>query len=382
MNQVLPLLLSQIFAQELLIQASFSNPHIVQKVTKIGIRPVRIKEKLAYQLSEKEREKVLHRNVGPEECKNLILEDLVYVYRQGILHTKEADIHLLTNRKGITTILNKPPTKQSADLSHNRTKNYLLEEGVAVPYLIALGVMNSQGKILPEKRDKFRQINRFLEMVSDTLAVFPEGSNLSVIDFCCGKAYLTFSLFYFLEARGFKVQMVGLDTKEEVIALCQNLAQSLNATNLTFTKGDIASYTSSQNVDIAVALHACDIATDLALDKAVRCKAKVILAAPCCQKELKKQIDSEPLEAILQHGILQERVAAIATDAARADLLEMQGYKTQVVEFIESEHTAKNLLIRAIFGNSKDSQGKAKLRYESLKKSLSVEPALERLFTI
>jgi SAM-dependent methyltransferase len=379
MHKDLPLFLSQIFDGKRLIQASFSSPHITQKITKVGIRPFLIKNELQYQLSEKEKEKVKHRNVDSAECQRTILEDLIYIYRQAILFTAEGDFHLQTDRKGETHIVTKPASKSLQELSHNRAKNHLLPEGAPVSYLTELGIMNTQGRVFPDKRDKFKQINRFLEMVADTLSTFQEAQVLHVVDFCCGKAYLTFALFHFLKEKGYQVQMTGLDLKEEVITECQKIAGKLGFDGLSFQVGDISSYNSKENLDMAVALHACDIATDIALEKAIHLKAKVILSAPCCQKELKSQIASDTIDAILQHGILQERMAAMATDAARAELLEMQGYATQVVEFIASEHTAKNILIRAIYGNSEKAQERAKLRYQELKKALHIEPILEGL---
>jgi SAM-dependent methyltransferase len=379
MNQNLPSLISYIFENELLIQATFSSPFQKAAPSKITIRPIQIKEKLLFQLSEQVKDKVLHKNLTSKECQKIILDEFLQSYKQAVVQTKENDFHLLTNKEGKTTILKKPATKKEAQLVHNRPKKHILVEGSPLPFLIELGLMNKEGKVFSDKMDKFRQINRFLEMVEDTLTVFQEGSKLSVLDFGCGKAYLSFALFHFLQSKGFQVKMIGLDLKSDVIDFCQKLANKLGLDGLSFKVSDIADYTSSESIDMVVALHACDTATDIALEKALRWKAKVILAAPCCQHELYGQIKSQALEGILQYGILKERFAAIATDAARAQILEMQGYSTQVMEFIESEHTPKNLLIRAILGNTLEKRVEAKKHYLELKKALNIFPALERL---
>ena len=199
--------------------------------------------------------------------------------------------------------------------------------------------------------DKFRQINRFLEMVEDTLHSLSSMKSLKIIDFGCGKAYLTFALHHYLKnMKGFAVQIIGLDLKADVIADCQRITTELNLEGLSFSLGNIADFTCTDPIDMVVALHACDTATDAAIHKAILWNAKVILAAPCCQHELYHQVASHPLDAILHYGILKERFAVLATDAARAQILEAQGYSTQILEFIDSEHTPKNLLIRATFG--------------------------------
>jgi SAM-dependent methyltransferase len=254
----------------------------------------------------------------------------------------------------------------------------LLQEGVPVPFLVELGVMNKQGKVFPQKRDKFRQINRFLEMVEDTLIHFEPSSEMQIIDFGCGKAYLTFALYHYLKwIKKYPFKIVGLDLKKEVIEMCQKLARQFNYQDLEFVFGDINHYQASNRIDMVISLHACDTATDAILEKAIHWGAKVILSVPCCQHELFSQVKNPLLIPILKHGILKERFAALATDAARAQLLEVFGYQTQLLEFIDIEHTPKNILIRAIKTNSGLNEAAWK-SYLSFKQSLQIDPSLER----
>lgn len=367
-------LVQEILEKEILVQAIFSSP-FVKGISKVSIRPIQGKKGCLYQISEQIGSKVLHRNVSEHENFFQYLPQ----FKQALFQTTEGDYQLLTNRKGDTTVLSRPASKRTVQLIHNREKNYLLPP--ETPFLFELGLANSQGKILPQKMDKFRQINRFLEMVSDTLHPFKSDEKLHIVDFGCGKAYLTFALYHLLhEIRGFNVEMTGLDLKEDVIAFCKQLAKKCGYTGLHFAVGDIAFFKPSGTIDMVVALHACNTATDAALAQAVLWKAKVILAAPCCQHELYSQLASKQLEGLLHYGILRERLAALVTDAARAQLLEMHGYATQILEFIDSEHTPKNLLIRAIQGNGEERIRLAVKRYEDLKKALQISPSLERLF--
>lgn len=373
-------LIKELIDKKQLTRAVFSSRRLktAEGATKTEIRLIEAKGKLLYQLSATIQNKAFHKNLSFEDCLKTINEELLPTYKQALLLTGDADYHLLVSKKGEIKILKKPPSQGKADLSHNRRKNYLIEEGTPLPFLIELGLVNTEGHVYPKKMDKFRQINRFIEMVSDVLFSFEEQKKIHVIDFGCGKAYLTFALYYFLrEIKHFDVQMVGLDLKEDVIAYCQEVAHKIGYKGLSFRLGDIIDYAPEGPVDLVVALHACDTATDIALAKAISWKAQAILAAPCCQHELYNQIDSEPLDAILQHGILRERFASVATDAARAQLLEMQGYTTQLLEFIDSAHTPKNLLIRATKGNSEQRRTQAKRTYHAFKELLKIHPFLE-----
>ena len=268
------------------------------------------------------------------------------------------------------------------NLNHNKTKQYILEEGISVPFLVDLGVQTGEGRIVHAKYDKFRQINRYLEFVRDILPSLPKDRTLTIIDFGCGKSYLTFALYYYLKIlNNYDIQVIGLDLKEDVIEKCNVLSQKYGYDGLTFHVGDISTYQGVDEVDMVVTLHACDTATDYALAKAVRWNARVILSVPCCQHELNRQIHCKELEAATKYGLIKERMAALLTDAIRADLLEEQGYDTQILEFIDMEHTPKNILIRAVKKTGMRYENKAS-RGESVQELvdfLQVDPTLRNL---
>lgn len=239
--------------------------------------------------------------------------------------------------------------KQSPNLTHDRSKQYILREGQPVDFLVGLGVQTPDGHIAKARYDKFRQINRYLEMIEDILDKLPSDRTIRIIDFGCGKSYLTFAMYYYLhEMQSRDIQVTGLDLKTDVIRNCNALAEKLGYDKLHFEQGDISGYQGADHVDMVVSLHACDTATDYALEKAVKWGAEVIMAVPCCQHELNGQIRCETLQPILKYGVIKERMAALITDALRADLLEQQGYDVQILEFIDMEHTPKNLMIRAV----------------------------------
>lgn len=366
-----------------LLQAVLSNPRTksAELPSKIKAKPVLIKGVTLFQLEQTIGPKVFHENVTPDEAASRLTEWMSGMFRQGLLQTSEGDYQVLVDKKGKASILNKAATRQQADMAHNRKKRYLLEEGIPVPFLVELGVMNAQGKVLAPKYDKFRQLNRYLEMISDVVDYLPKDRKLRIIDFGCGKSYLTFALYHYLkEMCGLDAEIVGLDLKEDVIAYCSRLAQQFGYESLHFQTGDIADYEGSGQVDMVVTLHACDTATDAALEKAVRWDARVILSVPCCQHELNRQVKNELLSPMLSHGLIKERFAALATDSIRANLLELAGYKTQLLEFIDMEHTPKNILIRAVRQESGDTKQRMKLAqaYLEFKAFLQAEPYLER----
>lgn len=346
---------------------------------KVAVKPVQLKGGLHYQFAYYTATQVEHRNIPAESAAKELEELLGETFRQGLLCTQEADYQVLISKKGKATVLTKPATKQaSADLSHNRRKRYVLEEGEPVPFLIELGIMNESGKVLAKKYDKFRQINRFLEMVEDVLPSLPEGRPLTIVDFGCGKSYLTFALYHYLAIQtGRQLSIVGLDLKTDVIAHCSALAAKLEYDKLQFLVGDIADYNGLDQVDMVVTLHACDTATDAALEKAVRWGASVILSVPCCQHELFAQIGNDVMEPLLSHGILKERFAALATDGIRAKLLDIMGYRTQLLEFIDMEHTPKNILIRAVRSGGGDREALWR-EYTAFRDFLGAKPYLER----
>lgn len=373
-------LLTDIISKHELNEAILSNvrkkdPDAFHKCV---VKPIELKGERHYQFSLYFQSKVLHENLDGNAAEAKFKELLESHFKQGMFHTSLADYQVLISKKNKVTILKKAATKQEVALSHNRQKQYLLEEGKPVPFLIELGVMNSEGKIIAKKYDKFKQINRFLEMIRDIVPELSNEKTVKIIDFGCGKSYLTFALYYYLqEIAGLSIEVVGLDLKADVITHCNSLAQKYGYEHLRFEIGDIAKYDDQQEVDMVVTLHACDTATDAAIEKAVRWGARVILSVPCCQHELFKQMKNETLNPLLKHGIIKERIAALATDSLRAQLLEILGYRTQILEFIDIENTPKNLLIRAVKGAPADRE-KLVESYLSAKNFLHVNPYLER----
>ena len=349
-----------------------------QGPSKVKIRPVELKGQVFYQASALEGTRVFHKNYTRDEMILYLKEALEHDFSQLQAVGQSLDGTVLVSKKGKMTI----KTRKHASacpvqiMAHNRVKQYILKEGIPVPFLVDLGVMTSKGKIITQKYDKFRQINRFLEFIEDILPRLPKDREVTILDFGCGKSYLTFAMYYYLkELKGYDVNIIGLDLKTDVIEKCNRLATDYGYKKLHFLQGDIADYEGVSSVDMVVTLHACDTATDYALAKAVEWGAQVILSVPCCQHELNRQIENEMLAPFLKYGILKERMAALLTDGIRANLLESKGYETQILEFIDMEHTPKNLLIRAVkTGKTKDMK-----EIRASMEALCVRATLERL---
>lgn len=369
----------------------FSNPRSREHFIKLSVRPISLRGALYFQIEEFTEKQAFQKNLLKEEALSYLLGQLESLYRNAEAAAAEQSLIILISKKGTVTIKEKRRSVQgkkqteAVKLSaapavlplHNRTKKYLLPEGTPVPFLVDLGVMTADGRVVKARYDKFRQINRFLEFIEDILPRLDKGNVNTIIDFGCGKSYLTFAMYYYLkEIKGYPIRVIGLDLKKDVIALCSRLAQKFGFTELQFLHGDIAGFEGVQRVDMVVTLHACDTATDYAMAKAVRWGAKVILSVPCCQHELNKQIQHDLLAPVLQYGLLRERMSALLTDGIRAQLLEAVGYRTQVLEFIDMEHTPKNIMVRAVYqGTKKDS---AEVR--ELISALHAEPTLYQLF--
>lgn len=346
---------------------------------KIKVRPVAMKDKIEYQVSEFIGRKVFHKNYKKDELKKKITDWMQEDYKQAQFTMTDATAQILSGKHSQTVKYKKcKEVRVQRDLSHNRTKRYILPEGTPVGFLIDLGVMTKEGKIVRQKYDKYRQINRFLEFVEDIVPQLSKEREQTIIDFGCGKSYLTFAMYYYLkELKGYDIRIIGLDLKEDVIAHCNELKDKYGYGKLSFLVGDIASYTDVDAVDMVVTLHACDTATDYALAKAVQWGAKVILSVPCCQHEANRMMENELLQPVLQYGILKERMAAIMTDAVRANLLTAKGYDTQILEFIDMEHTPKNLLIRAVY-TGKDSENAAEA-LKNMEEALHLNLTLNKL---
>ncbi|WP_271716155.1 class I SAM-dependent methyltransferase [Anaeromicropila herbilytica] len=366
-----------------LIQVIISNSTKKEDILKVKIRPILKKEELLFQTSEYIGKKVLHNNYKKEEIVQKIQFYLDGLFKQAEIKTKSNLITILVSKKGTVTIKNKTikdsEVTMKQNLEHNRTKQYILKEGIPVPFLVDLNVMTKEGQIVKARYDKFRQINRFLEFVEDILPSLDKERELTIIDFGCGKSYLTFAMYYYLkELKNYNINVIGLDLKEDVIRTCNALRDKYQYDKLNFLQGDIASYEGVNHVDMVVSLHACDTATDYALYKAVKWNASVILSVPCCQHELNNQMQANELKSIFQYGLIKERTAALYTDALRANLLEIMGYKTQILEFIDMEHTPKNILIRGV--RSDKNKKKDYKEYENTIQFLGVNPTLYQLF--
>lgn len=352
------------FLDEQLGQIILSNSSRKEEVSKVRVRPLLLQEKLVFQVEEFRGKQAFHQNLMKDEAYEYLQNAMSDTFRQMELASAKGSAQILVSKNGKMTVKvkkNRPVKGQakiqapSTLLDHNRKKKYVLEEGKPIPFLQDLGVMTADGRIVHSRYDKFRQINRFLEFVQDILPKLPKGREINIIDFGCGKSYLTFAMYYYLkELNGFDIRVIGLDLKQDVIDHCNQLARKYGFEKLAFYHGDIASYEGVDQVDMVVTLHACDTATDYALAKAVRWNASVILSVPCCQHELNRQMKNDMLEPVLQYGLLKERMAALYTDGIRAEILENHGYRTQILEFIDMEHTPKNVLIRAV----KEGKGK------------------------
>lgn len=355
-----------------------SNPRQKDAAEKIKVRPLLCKGQIMFQIETFRNHQAFHRNAEPAEACMLLLEAMGNM-RQMQIETTERLYTVLVSKKGKVTIKKKALERgrKEIDLSHDRKKRYILEEGIPVPFLKDLGVMTEEGKIVRSRFDKFRQINRFLEFIEDILPELDKDRELTILDFGCGKSYLTFAMYYYLhERKGYDVRIIGLDLKKEVIAHCSELGRKYGYEKLTFQEGDIAGYGGAGKVDMVVTLHACDTATDYALAKAVKWDARVILSVPCCQHELNGQIASGVLNPIFKYGLIKERMAALVTDALRAEYLEGAGYEVQILEFIDMEHTPKNILIRGVRKGKKGENREAVRRCEEF---LHVSPTLGRL---
>lgn len=333
-----------------LYQIIISNPKSGADISKVKIRPIMLKNSIVFQVTEYKGAQVFHENYEKPSLIDKIEEYLKDGFKQMELTAAFMQATVLISKKGKATIKKKAvQTEKKIDLSHNKAKKYILEEGVIVPFLVDLGVQTKEGKIVRSNYDKFRQINRYLEFIADVMPNFPKDRCINIIDFGCGKSYLTFALYYYMKILCKRdIKVIGLDLKEKVIEDCNALAVRYGYDNLKFITGDVSTYTGEGNVDMVVTLHACDTATDYAIEKAVKWGAKVIFTVPCCQHEVNKQIENEQLIPLLKYGLIKERMSALITDAIRANMLEEQGYQVQVMEFIDMEHTPKNILIRAI----------------------------------
>jgi len=364
--------------REELVTATISQPRSKSSdLRRVKLKPVLLKETYHIQFEYQYERVMKHKNLQRDEAMQELVT-LLDSFRQGQFQLKSSDVQFQLSKKFKVTFKERQTTAKQVQLTHNREKQYVLPLHEPVPFLIRLGVQSEDGNVKRQKYDKFKQINRFLEFIEDSIKHLPTDRTIRILDFGSGKSYLTFALYHFLhEMKGYDVHITGLDLKKEVIEECAGIARDLGYERLEFLVGDINEYEGESAVDMVVTLHACDVATDMALARAVRWGAQVILSVPCCQKELNRQLDAKPLDVMLQHGLIKERFASLATDSIRAELLGFVGYEAQLLEFIDMEHTPKNILIRAFLTN-REASAEERARYMAFKSLLGADPFLER----
>lgn len=382
MSEEVERLVARLVSDDALTGATLSRPRggDPARATRVTVDPVDLRAGAQYRWRHHHATRTVDEILDPDETGRRLGHLIGGAFRQALLHAPEADFQVLAGGKG-ARVLRRPATRAVATREHDRRKRRVLPEGTPVPFLVELGVMTPDGSVRAQRHDKYRQVNRFLELAEDVLPSLPEGK-VRVVDFGSGRSYLTFALHHLLTAvHGREVDVLGLDLKEEVVAECEALARRLGADGLRFAVGDIAT-APVEAADLVVSLHACDTATDAALDRAVRLGARVILAVPCCQHELLGQLADERLEPLLRFGVLRERVAAEVTDAARARLLALAGYDVQLVELFALEHSPKNVLIRATrleAGRPRRDTERLVAGYRAFADGLAIHPTLERL---
>lgn len=396
-KQIIDVLLEK---PERVVLSNLSDKSYLYKKT--VVQKIALKGRLAYQVECFADKQVFHQNVEPEQLPQMVLECFPSIYKQmNIFDTKQQRDYKMTKKgKLLSNVHSKDKGKNEKEAleksdavrgqtgrriviegtpvpAHNRRKNYLLQEGEVIPPLVDLGIFTKEGKVVRTMYDKYKQINRFLELVEDVVKDYPN-KDMHIIDFGCGKSYLTFILYYYLvELKGYQVHMTGLDLKEDVIRKCNDTAQKYGYENLHFEVGDVNGYKTEEAIDMVVTLHACDTATDYALYNAIQWGAGIILSVPCCQHEVNAQVQSEKLSLLTKYGIVKERMSALMTDAVRANVLEYCGYRTQLLEFIDIAHSPKNILIRAVKGNvSNARREKALDEVEKLCEEFHIEQTL------
>lgn len=369
--------LKQLLAKQLITATISQTRTKSNEVKRVKLKPIEIKNTYHIQ-AEYQYERILkHENIPLEEFEKT-LDELFGQFRQMHVDFKNEKVQIQLSKKNkVMWKSQKLDTVKQVNLAHNRKKKYLLDENTPYPFLIRLGVQTNEGKVKKQKYDKFKQINRFVEFIDDTLAHLPKDKPVRILDFGSGKSYLTFALYHYLKVeKGLDIRVTGLDLKKEVIEECAKIADDLGYDQLEFLVGDINDYNDETAVDMVVTLHACDVATDMALARAVKWGASVILSVPCCQHELNRQLDAPGLDIMLKHGLIKERFAALATDSIRAEILNMVGYEAQLVEFIDIENTPKNILIRA-YKNGKKATAAQLENYQQFKQMLHADPFLE-----
>ena len=337
----------------------------------------------SYQVAKYTEKQVFHENITAEKIAGRCIELIDNTYLQFNAWSLNKEFSFMITKKGKVFYKAKNTANQPsvAPAEHNRQKQYILKEGTVIEPLVDMGIFTKEGKVVKAMYDKYKQINRLIEIIDDSVKQ-RDYKKLNIIDFGCGKSYLTFIVYYYLtEIKGIDATIIGLDLKKDVIEKCNKAAEKYGYKNLHFELGDINGYKCPFDVDMVITLHACDTATDFALYNAINWGAKMIFSVPCCQHELNSQINTENLSLLTRYGIIQERFSALLTDSIRGNLLEYCGYKTQLLEFIDFAHTPKNILIRAVLKDSQTNATKEKALNEvkSAMSEFNVEPTLYKL---
>ncbi|MBE6877623.1 MAG: SAM-dependent methyltransferase [Ruminococcaceae bacterium] len=350
---------------------------VESEYSKVTIKPFAAKDGLKYQLEFTKGKQVVHQNIEKDVLSENIAQ-LFDTFIQCVIYGAENDFHL-NCFNGKIKAKTMPPSKKVKVASHNKQKEYVFNEGDDIDFLIYLGVMTKDKKVVKAKYNKFRQINKYLELLKSSIDSLPTDRPLKIVDFGCGKAYLTFALYYYVvKILGREAYITGLDLKEDVIDYCNKVARELNYNTLEFQKGDIKNYSRTQDVDMVIMLHACDNATDEGIVQSIKFNAKIIIAVPCCQHEFFPQIKNDSLNPMLSHGIIKERLSALVTDSLRAQILKAIGFEVSVMEFIETEHTPKNIAIRAVKKGGLNK--KAFEEYEIFRDNFNLTPYIEQRF--
>ena len=375
--------LDEVFEKEVIKIVISNKVKKDEKYNKVNISLKENNKNKFYQIEKFTDKQVFHENIKIDEINEKVYEIIDGKYKQMTAWSSSETFDLKISKKG-KIFLGKKKNDNSKIITkgHNKEKNYILKEGMIIEPLIDLGVFTKEGKVVNSKYDKYKQINRFIEIIDDEIKK-NDYKELTILDFGCGKSYLTFVLYYyFVKIKNINVKMIGLDLKEDVIKKCNEIAKRYNYDNLHFELGDINGFKYNNKVDMVITLHACDTATDYALYNAIKWNSKMIFSVPCCQHEFNAQMKAEELSILTKYGIVQERVAALMTDAVRGNLLEAVGYKTQLLEFIDIAHSPKNILIRASKANiSKEKKEKSLVEVQNLMNTFSFEPTLYNLLS-
>ena len=334
-----------------LSKITFSNIRNKEsELDKVIAKPVNIKNNINIQFEYRYKRIIKHENIITANVDKIkiMLEELFSLAKDISVITSDEIINIKISKKFKVSINKKKTEKKDISFEHNTSKEYFLDEKQKYDFLIELGIQNKEGKILKARFNKFRQINKYLEFIKHATTQLDTKNQITILDFGSGKSYLTFSTYYYLtEILKLNVKIIGIDLKKEVIEYCNNISKKLNFNNLEFVYGDVIDYENKNKIDMVISLHACNTATDIALLKSLGWNAKIFFAVPCCQKELNNQLDSTFIPFMLKHGIIKEKFSTLLTDSIRSEVLEVFGYKSDIVEFISEENTPKNQLIRA-----------------------------------